>query len=68
MDVGALYRQYAACCVSISRHLEPASKLAMLDIAQAWIKLAEQAEKNREVTLVYETPDVKRAEKDPDLR
>jgi hypothetical protein len=32
------------------------SKLALLDMAQAWLTLAEQALKNIETVLVYETP------------
>jgi hypothetical protein len=32
------------------------TKLFLLDMAQAWMLLAEQALKNNETTLVYETP------------
>lgn len=57
--MSALYRYFAARCLDIARHQkEPAKKLALLDMAQAWLKLAEQAEKNHEApTLVYETPE-----------
>jgi hypothetical protein len=32
------------------------SKLVLLDMAQAWLALVEQAIKNSETVLVYETP------------
>jgi hypothetical protein len=31
-------------------------KLALLDMAQSWLKLVEQTIKNSEAVLVYETP------------
>jgi hypothetical protein len=48
------YRLYAAHCVEIAQRLpETESKLALLDIAQSWLLLAEQAAKNNKT--VYET-------------
>jgi hypothetical protein len=35
---------------------DPKSRLSLLAMAQSWLKLAEQAVKNSETTLVYETP------------
>jgi hypothetical protein len=32
-------------------------KMLLFDMARAWLALAEQAEKNSETTLVYETPE-----------
>jgi hypothetical protein len=50
------YRLYAAECMEIAGTLEPGNKLALLNIAQAWLNLAEQIAKNSETVLVYETP------------
>jgi hypothetical protein len=45
--VGEQYRLFAAHCIGIAQETaEPNRKLALLDMAQAWIALAEQAEKN----------------------
>jgi hypothetical protein len=54
-----LYRLHAAQCVEIS-HKAPDSetKLGLLNMAHAWLVLAEQADRNSDVpTLVYETPE-----------
>jgi hypothetical protein len=54
----ASYRLYAARCIEVSRHiLDTDSRAAMLSMAQAWIALADQADKNSETALVYETPE-----------
>ena len=46
-EVAACYRLYAACCVELARDpLEPGRKVALLDMAQAWARLAERVEKN----------------------
>ena len=38
------YRSYAAKCVKLSNNIpDPASKLVLLEMAQSWLKLAEQA-------------------------
>lgn len=51
------YRRYAARCVEIARDItDPERKATLLSMAQAWLMLADRAEKNSEVTLVYETP------------
>jgi hypothetical protein len=52
----ASYRLNAATCIEIARDLEPDRKLALLNIAQAWLNLAEQIAKNLDTVLVYETP------------
>lgn len=53
----AFYRLYAANCVEIAQETaSPDRKAALLNMAQAWLMLADQAEKNSEVVLVYETP------------
>jgi hypothetical protein len=38
------------------RSSDPEIKLALLDMAQYWLTLAEQTVKNNETVLVYETP------------
>jgi hypothetical protein len=54
----AYYRLYAARCLETSqRVLDAHSRSAFLAMAQAWNILADQADKNRETTLVYETPE-----------
>jgi hypothetical protein len=47
------------CCRATSPRGEitdPESGLSLLAMAQSWLKLAEQAVKNSETVLVYETP------------
>jgi len=45
-EVAACYRLYAAYCVENAQSaLESGRKVALLDMAQAWAKLAEQTEK-----------------------
>ena len=47
MDNVGRYRKHAANCLSIAQHtLDPKSKLALIDMAQIWIMLAEEAERN----------------------
>ncbi len=42
-DVVAAYRLHAAHCIEIAqKSSDPKSKLVLLDMAQAWLKLAEQ--------------------------
>jgi hypothetical protein len=49
------YRLHAATCVLLAQKIDDAeSKLALLDMAQAWVALADQAEKNSQATLVFE--------------
>jgi hypothetical protein len=56
-ELAARYRDYAAKCLLLAQKQENATeKLALLDMAQAWIALVEQAEKNEKFFLVYETP------------
>jgi hypothetical protein len=51
------YRKRARNCLDMARTLaDRRRKLIALDMAQAWLKLAEQAEKNRTADIVYETP------------
>jgi hypothetical protein len=53
----AFYRLSAAHCLEIARHIsDPAEKTSLLIMAQAWLALADHAEKYGEITLVGETP------------
>ena len=48
------YRQYALECLRLANDTnEPSTKAVLIDMAQAWIKLAER---NRQLSLVYEPP------------
>ena len=54
----AAYRLNAAHCVEIAQgRPDAASRAMLLTMAKAWMALADQAERNRETILVYETPD-----------
>ncbi len=45
-EVIACYRLHAAHCLEIARELEnPGRKIALLNMAQTWIALADQVEK-----------------------
>lgn len=45
-DDAAAYRKCALDCVEMAKSIEsPAHKLALLEMAQAWMKLADKAEK-----------------------
>jgi hypothetical protein len=49
------YRSYAARCLKISRNIsDPAGKLMLLEMAQSWLKLAEEAVERAETVVVYE--------------
>jgi hypothetical protein len=51
------YRRYAAGCILMAEDTpDSAHRLALMETAQVWLRLAEQAEKNSRTDLVYETP------------
>jgi hypothetical protein len=53
-----VYRTHAGVCLWLAqRTSDRETKLILLDMARAWQALAEQGEKNRQTTLVYETPE-----------
>jgi hypothetical protein len=57
----AAYRVHAAQCILLAQRTEDSdSKIALLDMAHAWLALADQNDKNSQVTLVYETPEPRR--------
>jgi hypothetical protein len=55
----ASYRHHAANCIEIARLVsDPAGRTALLSMAQAWLLLAERADKNTGApTLVDEMPE-----------
>jgi hypothetical protein len=51
------YRLHAAHCVELAEKISDAEgRLALLSMAKSWLALVEQAVKNSETVLVYETP------------
>jgi len=56
-DEANTYRSHAAHCLDLSRDVSDLRRrLALLEMAQVWLDLADQAEKNAATDLVYETP------------
>jgi hypothetical protein len=56
-ELVARYHLHAAHCVELAEKISDAEdRLALLTMAKSWIALAEQAVKNSETALVYETP------------
>jgi hypothetical protein len=52
-----VYLVQAARCLKLAQGShDTANKLTLLDLARAWLTIAEQGEKNRSVTLVDKTP------------
>ena len=57
MQPGEEYRRHAAECLRLASSLSNAdNKAAMLEMAQAWSRLADQAVKNSLTDVVYEVP------------
>ena len=56
-DEANTYRGHAAHCLNLSRDVaDLRRRLALLEMAQVWLDLADRAEKNAATDLVYETP------------
>jgi hypothetical protein len=56
-EIVATYRLHVANRIEIAQGvLDAKAKLTLLAMAQSWLALAEQATKNSETVLVYETP------------
>ena len=54
------YLVIAAKCMELAQVTDDNQrKLSLLDMARAWLTVAEQSEKNRQTTLVYETQPTK---------
>ncbi len=57
MNSAELYRAKATECVAMASGMTDANNRAsLLNMASAWLRLAELAEKNGRTDLVYETP------------
>ena len=57
MNSAELYRANAAeCLVMASSVTDASNRASLLNMASAWLRLAELAEKNSRTDLVYETP------------
>ena len=52
------YRRHAAVCFRAAQELPHAMRVQLLDMAASWQALADQAERNSKLDLVYETPPV----------
>jgi hypothetical protein len=51
------YRHNAAKCLELADKTSDVTlRLGLIDMAHVWLRLAEQAEKNSHLDLVYETP------------
>jgi hypothetical protein len=56
-QLAARYWGYAAQCLIVAQRQDNAGdKLALVNIAQAWVNLAEQTEKNAPAFVSHETP------------
>jgi hypothetical protein len=61
-DVGRdkVYKAYAAECLEIAQKSDDREgKIALLDIARAWLALADQHDKNSQTTLVDDAPETR---------
>jgi hypothetical protein len=45
MDDPAIYRKYAEECKRLAKSMSPADRRIMLEIAQAWLERAQEAER-----------------------
>lgn len=56
-QLAARYWGYAAQCLIVAQRQDDAGdKLALINMAQAWVNLAEQTEKNTPSLSAFETP------------
>ena len=61
-DFAKEYRLRAQHCLDIATDMaDLPNRMILLDMAQAWLLLADQAERNRTTDLVYETPPARSA-------
>ena len=55
--VGDAYKAHAAECLRLAEQVtDQVGKTKLIDMAAAWLRLAELAEKNSNTVLVYEPP------------
>jgi hypothetical protein len=64
-----LYRRHAVDCLWLaSESVSEETRATLIDMAQSWARLAQQAEKNSQLDLVYESaPAARRAVRPPQL-
>jgi len=63
------YRLNAEKCLALAQTFnDHQSKRTLIEMANTWLKLAEQHLKNSETTLVYETPTPRLKASDDDLK
>ena len=63
------YRLNAEKCLTLAQTFnDQQSKRTLIEMANTWLKLAEQHLKNSETTLVYETPTSRLKTSDDDLK
>jgi len=63
------YRLNAEKCLTLAQTFnDHQSKRTLIEMANTWLKLAEQHLKNSETTLVYETPTPRLKTSDDDLK
>ena len=54
-DAVDAYKKHAANCIRIAQETnDTASKLSLLDMARAWLALAKQGERNRDIEVVVQ--------------
>jgi hypothetical protein len=64
-ELAVRYRGYAAqCCIVAQRQDNAGDKLALVNMAQAWVALAEHMEKNESLFALYEALDSDRPEEE----
>lgn len=57
-QLAAHFRGYAAQCLVVAQHQHRAGdRLTLINMAQAWVALADQTEKNASLFAMYEIPD-----------
>jgi hypothetical protein len=55
--VSNAYRERAAECFRLARRVrDPRQRALLLEMARAWLRLHDQAEKNARTDVTYETP------------
>ena len=64
MPPGDEYKRNAAECLHVASVLtDPQQKAAMIEMAQAWVRLADQAIKNNQTDITYEVLEPRRADR-----
>lgn len=57
MNKSEEYRQNAANCLTVAEQIaDPATRAMLMAMARSWYALADQADRNSRLDVVYETP------------